>query len=179
MKKSLKYRVNEQIRSPSLRVIAADGKQVGVMTKDKALAQAKKENLSLIEIAPTAKPPVAKIVDLGKFLYQEEKKVRREHVKSKGGDVKEVRFSPFIAENDYLVRFKKVQEFLREKDKVRLVVVFKGPQMRSKSFGFNLLNRIVGELGETISVDMKPKFLGKHLIMVVSPVANHAKTKNT
>lgn len=176
MKKSLKYRVNEQIKAPSLRVIGGDGKQVGVVTLKDALALAQKENLSLIEIAPTANPPVAKLSDLGKFLYQEEKKERKEHLKNKGGEIKEIRFSPFIAENDYLMRFKRVQQFLAEKDKVRLVVAFRGPQMRSRSFGYNLLDRIVKELGETAAVDMKPKFLGKHLIMGISPTVKAVKT---
>lgn len=160
-------------------MIGADGKQVGVMKTSEALKKAQAKNLSLVEIAPQAKPPVAKIVDYGKFRYQEEKKLRKVQKGVKGGDVKEIRFSPFIAENDYRIRIERVKEFLGERNKVRLVVVFKRPQMGSKIFGYKLFQRILGELGETAAVDMEPKFLGKHLMMVISPVAGkkHAKTK--
>jgi translation initiation factor IF-3 len=169
------------------------------MKTSEALKKAQKENLSLVEIAPQATPPVVKIVDYGKFRYQEEKKARKVQKGVKGGEVKEIRFSPFIAENDYRIRLGRVKEFLGEKNKVRLVVVFRGPQMRSKQFGYNLLGRIVKELGEQVAVDMQPKFLGKHLMMIISPTtkkttkvesedirlnsveaqsqANHAKTK--
>ena len=175
---SLYWRVDNNIRAPEVRVIGADGKQVGVMKTAEALKKAQKENLSLVEIAPLAKPPVAKIVDYGKFRYQEEKKLRKEQKGVKGGEVKEIRFSPFIAENDYQIRLGRVKEFLGERNKVRLVVVFKGRQMGSKPFGYNLLKRIVDELAGTISVDMEPKFLGRQLIMVVSPVGKkNAKTK--
>lgn len=171
------WRTNEQIRAPEVRVIGEDGKQLGVMKIADALAQAKKKGVDLIEIAPMAKPPVAKIIEFGKFRYQEEKKQRRDGKKSKQGEVKEVRFSPFIAENDFKVRFERVKEFLEEKNKVRLVVVFKGPQMRKKEFGYQLLTKILALLGEGINVDMEPKFLGKHLMMVISPTSKKIKTE--
>ena len=162
------YRINEAIRAPQVRVIGGDGKQLGVLSREEALAQAKKANLALIEIAPNAVPPVAKIIDLGKFKYQEEKKLKNQK-KARGGELKEIRFSPFIAENDYQIRLGRVKEFLGAKNKVRVVVVFKGPQMRSKQFGYNLLGKIVADLGN-VAIDMPPKFLGKHLMMVISPV---------
>lgn len=187
---SLYWRVDNNIRAPEVRVIGADGKQVGVMKTAEALKKAQEENLSLVEIAPLAKPPVAKIVDYGKFRYQEEKKARKVQKGVKGGGVKEIRFSPFIAENDYKIRIERVKEFLGERNKVRLVVVFKRPQMGSKLFGYKLFQRVLGELGETVAVDMQPKFLGKHLMMIISPTtkktakvvserseSNHAKTK--
>lgn len=180
------YRINEAIRAPQVRVIDASGKQLGILSREEALNKAKKANLALIEIAAKANPPVAKIIDLGKFKYQEEKKLKNQK-KAKGGEIKEVRFSPFIAENDYQIRLGRVKEFLTEKNKVRLVVVFRGPQMRSREFGYNLLSRIVKEFAEQIAVDMPPKFLGKHLMMIISPTtkkatkvvseSNHAKTK--
>ena len=150
-------------------MIGSDGKQLGVMKASEALEAAKKQGLTLVEIAPLAKPPVAKIVDFGKFRYAEEKKQRKESKKAKATELKEVRFSPFIAENDFQTRFGRVKEFLAEKNKVRLVVVFRGPQMRSKNFGYKLLERMVKELGETVVTDMQPKFLGKHLMMIISP----------
>ena len=139
------------------------------MSKDMALVQARKSGLDLIEIAPIAKPPVAKIINFGKFRYQEEKKEKQQKKGVKGGELKEIRFSPFIGEADYKTRLERVKEFLEDKDKVRLVVKFKGRQMGSKQFGYSLLKRVLDELGQSIAVDMEPKFLGRHLIMVISP----------
>ncbi|MCX6704076.1 MAG: translation initiation factor IF-3 [Candidatus Woesebacteria bacterium] len=98
------WRTDYQIRASSLRVIGSDGKLIGVLSKDEAIKKAKALNLTLVEIAPNATPPVAKIVDFGKFRYAEEKKLRAQQKKVKGGEVKEIRFSPFIAENDFKVR---------------------------------------------------------------------------
>lgn len=169
MKSGLFWRINQSIPAASLRVISADGKQIGILTKEEALAKAKVAGMTLVEIAPNAKPPVAKIVDFGKFRYQEEKKIRREHAHAKGGELKEVRFSPFIAENDYQTRLGRVKEFIAAKDKVRLVVVFRLPQMRSRNFGYKLLERIVADFGGEVAADGTPKFFGRHLIMVISP----------
>ena len=179
-KKKLSWRINEQIHAPKVRVIDEKGKQIGILTRDQALEKAKKEKLDLVEVAPKAKPPVAKIVDLGKFRYQEEKKLRAEKKKGRSGELKEVRFSPFIAENDYQTRLERIKEFLNEKNKVRMVVKFKGRQMGSKQFGYKLLERILGDLGENVTIDMEPKFLGRHLMMVISPVSGkkNAKTKD-
>lgn len=150
------------------------------MTRDEALSKAKKEKLDLVEIAPKAKPPVVKIVDLGKFRYKEEKKLRAEKKRGKSGELKEVRFSPFIADNDYRTRMERIKEFLKENHKIRLVVKFKGRQMGSKQFGYKLLEKILDNLGESVAVDMEPKFLGRHLVMVISPTSKRkdAETKN-
>jgi translation initiation factor IF-3 len=142
---------------------------IGILPTNEALKRALDEGLTLIEVAPNANPPVAKIVDLGKFKYEEEKKARKEKKGVKGGDTKEVRFSPFIGDHDYNTRLKRVEEFIEGKNKVRLVVVFTKRQMGSKEFGYNVLKKIIGFFGERIGVDMEPKFLGKHLIMVISP----------
>ena len=98
-------------------MVSSDGKQIGVLSISEALKMAHDEDLTLIEVAPNADPPVAKIVDLGKFKYEEEKKARKERRGIKGGDTKEVRFSPFIGEHDYKTRLSKVDEFLNDKDK--------------------------------------------------------------
>lgn len=162
------WRTNSAIRAPEVRVIGADGKQLGVMPVPKALEEAKNANLDLVEIAPTAKPPVVKVVDFGKFRYREVKKFRAQLKKSKPSELKEMRFSPFISEHDYSVKLERVKEFLGKKDKVRLVVVFRGQQLRVKHVGYDLLKKITAELGE-VAIDMTPKFLGKHLIMIISP----------
>ncbi|OGM08796.1 translation initiation factor IF-3, partial [Candidatus Woesebacteria bacterium RBG_13_34_9] len=126
---NLNWRINEYIRSPELRVIGQDGKQIGVLKREDALEKAKNLELDLVEIAPLAKPPVAKIVNIGKFKYEQEKKARKEKKRSKSGDLKEIRFSPFIAEHDYYNRLKRVREFLEDKNKVRVVVVFTYKQL--------------------------------------------------
>ncbi len=180
LKKS-NWRVNEQIRAPEVRVIDAEDKQVGVMSRDEALKKAKEAELDLVEIAPKAKPPVVKIVDFGKFAYREEKKLKEQKKKTKASDLKEVRFSPFIAENDYNVRLERIKEFLADKDKVKLVVKFKGRQMGSKQFGYKLFDKVLETLGDTVSVDMEPKFLGRHLSMIISPLSGakqQEKSKN-
>ena len=164
------WRVNEQIRAPQLRVIGQDKKQVGVLTREEALAQASKEGVDIIEIAPKANPPVAQLIDFGKFRYQQEKRLKDQKKKAKAAEVKEVRFSPFIGEADYKTRIKRVSEFLTEGNKVRIVVVFKGRQMNSKNFGYKLVQRILGDIESTIVIDMEPKFLGRHLASVISPV---------
>jgi translation initiation factor IF-3 len=167
---SFSWRVNEQIRAEKLRVIGPDGKQIGLLTRSEALEKSKKEGLDLIEIAPLATPPVAKIINFGKFRYQEEKKRRQEAKKAKSAELKEIRFTPFIAENDYNVRLERIKEFLGQKNKVKAVVVFKGRQLGSKQFGYSLLKRLVEEFGDMVVVDMEPKFIGRHLIMIISPV---------
>ncbi len=169
------WRTDYQIRAQSLRVIGSDGKLLGELKRDEAIKKAKEEGLTLVEIAPNAAPPVAKIVDFGKFKYQEEKKQRKVAKGSKGGEVKEIRFSPFIAENDFNTRLERIKEFFEEKNKVRIVVVFTGPQMRVKHTGYAVLQRIKDEFGDTIAIDMEPKFLGKHLVTVISQVAKGKK----
>ncbi len=171
------WRLNEKIPATELRVLDFEGKQIGVLKKEEALALAKEQGVDLIEIAPNALPPVAKIIDFGKFRYQEEKKLKEMQKKSKPSDIKELRYSPFIGEGDYQTRMKRIDEFMKEKSKVKLVVYFKVKQLGSKQFGYNIFNRILKELGDGINVDMKPKFLGRNLIMIISPTNTYGKIK--
>ena len=149
------------------------------------MEKAQESGLDLVEIAPNAKPPVVKIVELGKFRYEQEKKLKKEKKRAKGSELKEVRFSPFIANHDYATRMEKIKAFLDESNKVRVVVVFMGRQMNSKSFGYELIKRITDDLGERVAIDMEPKFIGRHLITTLSPlkkikkeVKTDAETKN-
>lgn len=174
-KQNLFYKSNQEIRAVQLRVIGSDGKQLGVISRDEALKKAQEEKLDLVLIAENANPPVAKIVNLGKFIYAEEKKLKKQ--KAKSTDLKEIRFSPFIGDADYETRVKRIKEFLGDKDKVKLTVVFKGRQLGSKPFGYGLLDKIVRELGETIHVDSDAKFFGRHLSMIISPVAKKSAAK--
>ena len=169
------WRVNHQIRAGQVRMIGADTKQIGIVTISEALAEAQKAGLDLVEVAPNAKPPVVRIVELGKFKYQEEKKLQKEKKKAKAGELKEVRLSPFIAEHDYTTRMERVREFMEENNKVRVVVVFMGRQMDSRKFGYDLLKRVTEELGDKIVIDADPKFFGRHLSMIISPVKKGSK----
>lgn len=141
-----------------------------------ALKIAQEEGLDLIEIAAKAKPPVVKIANFGKFRYQEEKKRKKVKKKAKAADIKELRFSPFIGEADYNTRLKRINGFLKDGSKVRAVVKFKGRQMDSKPFGYNLMKKLLEDVETNVVVDMKPKFIGRHLVMVISPT-NKGKTE--
>lgn len=163
------YRINERIFASNLRVIDSEGKQIGVMPKDKALELAK-ENLSdLVEIAPKASPPVAKIIDYKKFLYQEEKKKREEKRKTKSTETKEVRLGPFMSENDLLVMTKRTRDFLEGGNKVRLVVYFSGRQITHPEFGHKILDKVISNLIDVSKVDREKRLEGRKLISVLSP----------
>ena len=168
-----------QIHAPEVRVVDEKGKQLGVLKLSDALDKARQVDLDLIEIAPNAKPPVAKIIGLGKFKYQQEKKDRELKRKTKIADIKEIRFSPFIGKADYDTRLERVREFLAEGHKIRAVVKFKGRQMDSKKFGYDLLKNLLDELEGRVNIDMEPKFLGRHLAMVISPVKKVKKIIST
>jgi translation initiation factor IF-3 len=182
---NLNWRINHQIRASDVRVIGPDGKQIGILKLTDALSEAEKHGLDLVEIAPLAKPPVVKIADLGKLRYEEEKKLKKEKKGQKGGDTKEMRFSPFIGEADYQTRLTRIKEFLSDKNKVRVVVKFGGRQMGSKDFGYQVLKRVLKDT-DPVNIDMEPKFLGRNLIMVISPTnkkilkeePKNAKTEN-
>jgi translation initiation factor IF-3 len=160
-----------------VRVIDEKDKQIGILALFDALKKSEEAKLDLVEIAPRAKPPVVKIIDFGKFRYQERKKIKLQKKGTKSSEIKEIRFSPFIGEADYNTRFQRIKEFLEEKNKIKLVVKFKGRQMNSKKFGYDLLKKINTELGGTTVVDMEPKFLGRHLTMVISPTTKSKRVK--
>lgn len=159
------YRINEQIRAPQVRLIDASGKSLGVLSNEEAFKKARAGELDLVEIAPKAIPPVVKLIKYSKFLYQEEKRAREQ--KTRGGETKEIRFSPFIAENDYQVRIARISQFLNSGNKVRIVVRFFRAQLSKKQFGYNLIKRIVTELGNA-RVEQEPKFLGRNLMATIS-----------
>ncbi|RJR30397.1 translation initiation factor IF-3 [Candidatus Microgenomates bacterium] len=168
--KKTRWRINDDIRAPEVRVIGSDGAMVGVMSSTEALAKAREQELDLVEIAPLAKPPVVKIVDFGKFRYSEEKRERVEKKKAKAAELKEIRFSPFIADGDFNTRVRRIEGFLKDGHKIRIVVVFKGRHLGSKDQGYVLIRKILDNLTHDTSVDMEPKFLGRHLAMVISPI---------
>lgn len=163
------YRTNERIYAHTLRVLDNQGKQIGVISKFEALKKAQAEGLDLVEIAPKATPPVAKIIDFKKFLYQEEKKKKEEKKKSKASETKEVRLGPFMSENDLLVMEKRARDFLLAGDKVRFVVFFSGRQITHPEFGHRVLDKVIADLNDISKVDRERRLEGKKLIILVSP----------
>lgn len=163
------YRVNERIFASTLRVLDTEGKQIGIITKHEALEQARNQGLDLVEVAPGASPPVAKIIDFKKFLYQEEKKKREEKKKAKSSETKEVRLGPFMSENDLGVMSRRAREFLISGDKVRLVVVFSGRQITHPEFGHKVLDKALLDLKDVSKVERERHLEGKKLIILVSP----------
>lgn len=174
------WRVNQNIYAQELRVIGPDGKQLGVLSYKDALLKADELGLDLVEIAPTAKPPVAKILNFTKFKYQEEKKLREARLKERrGSELKEIWFTPFMADNDYSVRLERVKEFLADGNKVRIAVRFKGRQMGSKQFGYQIADRVVAGTKANAVVDQEPKFIGRQLLFGLSPLKKGAHVQET
>lgn len=163
------YRVNERIFASTLRVLDSTGSQIGIISKFEALNKAREQGLDLVEVAPLAKPPVAKIVDYKKFLYQEEKKKQEEKRKAKVSETKEVRLGPFTKEHDLLTLIRRTEGFLKDGDKVRLVLKFSGRQMEHPEFGHKIIDRVVKELSNISKVDRDKHFEGRQLISLLSP----------
>ena len=174
------YRINERIFASTLRVLDASGKQIGVLQKQEALEKAKNEGLDLVEIAPKAVPPVAKIIDFKKFLYQEEKKKREEKRNAKVSETKEVRLGPFMSDNDLGVMAKRARSFLEDGDKVRLVVSFSGRQIAHPEFGHQILDKIIKSLEDISSVERERHLEGKKLICLIKAERkkNYVKEEN-
>ncbi|MCL5435275.1 MAG: translation initiation factor IF-3 [Patescibacteria group bacterium] len=170
------YRTNERIFASTLRVLDANGKQIGVLSKFEALTKARELELDLVEVAPKAVPPVAKIVDFKKFLYQEEKKKREEKRKAKVSETKEVRLGPFMSANDLGVMSKRARDFLEAGDKVRLVVTFAGRQIAHPEFGHQILDKVLKDLEDVSKVERDRHLEGKKLIILITP-ERHALSK--
>lgn len=165
------WRVNQNIQAQTLRVVGSDGKLIGVLSKVEALKKAEALELDLVEIAPSAKPPVAKIIDFAKFRYQQDKKEREAKLaEKKGSEIKEIWLTPFMADNDYQVRLSRIKEFLNDGHKVRIVVKFTGRQLAHREFGFQLINRVLKDTENMSKADGEAKFLGRQLIMMISAV---------
>lgn len=164
------WRTNDRIQAQTLRVIGPEGKQLGVFSKQEALQQAQEAGLDLVEIAPTAKPPVAKIVDFAKFRYQQDKKDREAKLKEKkGSEQKELWLTPFMADNDYQIRLSRIKEFLTDGHKVRIAVRFTGRQLAHREFGFVWAKRVEKDTEDLARVDSPPKFIGRQCLMTIAP----------
>ena len=163
------YRVNERIFAHTLRVLNTEGKQIGIISKFEAIKKAKDLGMDLVEIAPAAKPPVAKIIDFKKFLYQEAKKSRDEKKKAKTSETKEVRLGPFMSDNDLSVMERRARDFLQNGNKIKLVVTFSGRQITHPEFGHKILDKILADLANVSKIERERHLEGKKLITIISP----------
>jgi len=152
-----------------VRVIGADGSQVGVISISAANKLAEEAELDLVEIAPTANPPVCRVMDYGKFKYRESKKQHEARLKQKQIVVKEVKFRPGTDEGDYKIKLRNLTRFLEEGDKAKITLRFRGREMAHQEFGMRLLERVKGDLDEVAVVEQFPKMEGRQLVMVLSP----------
>jgi translation initiation factor IF-3 len=170
-------RLNADIRAPQLRVIDQDGNQLGVLTRAEALRMAEQQELDLVEISPDASPPVAKIVDWGKYNYQRTKQLQKNKRSAKTLEVKQMRFGLKISEHDLGVKLKKVTDFLEVGHKVKITIFYRGRELAHKELGFKLAEKVISDFGDVIVVDQAPQFAGKQLNFVIR--SNHAKAKNS
>ncbi|MGB8694256.1 MAG: translation initiation factor IF-3 [Steroidobacteraceae bacterium] len=164
-----RIRRNDEITSPSVRVIGADGAQAGVMTRFEAMALAQAAELDLVEVSPTAEPPVVRVMDFGKFLFEQNKKAHSAKRKQKQQQVKEVKFRPGTEEADYQVKVRNLLRFLAEGDKAKVTLRFRGREMVHQDIGRKLLDRVQVDLAAAAIVEQFPMMEGRQMIMVFSP----------
>ena len=164
-------RVNERIRGGDIRLIGAEGENVGVVSPDRAMAMADEAGLDLVEISPNANPPVCKIMDYGKFKYETQKKEAEARKKQKIIEIKEVKFRPNTDNNDYDVKMRNVFKFLANGDKVKVTLRFRGREMAHQELGRQLLERVAADTTEHGKVENFPKMEGRQMVMLIGPLA--------
>ncbi|MEG0392116.1 MAG: translation initiation factor IF-3 [Anaerovoracaceae bacterium] len=164
--------INEEIRDKELRIISNDGEQLGIMSRSEALSLAEEKNLDLVCISPNAKPPVAKILDYGKYRYELQKKEKEAKKKQKTTQVKEIRLSTFIEEHDIQVKANTASKFLKDGDKVKVSLRFRGRERDYTAKGFEVMNKFADVVAEVAEIEKKPKFEGRSLTMFLAPKAD-------
>ncbi len=162
-------RINGEINASEIRLVGVDGEPIGVVSLSTAMQMAEDAELDLVEIAPTAKPPVCRIMDFGKFKYSESKKRHDAKLKQKQIQVKEVKFRPGTDEGDYQIKLRNLIRFLTEGDKTKITLRFRGREMAHQEFGIKLLERVKADLVEHGVVEQFPKLEGRQMIMVLAP----------
>ena len=160
-------RVNEEIRIPQVRLIDQDGEMQGVMTAREAMQRAFSVGLDLVEISPNADPPVCKILDFGKFKYEQQKKKNEAKKKQKVIEIKEIKVRPNIDENDYQVKMRAMKSFIDEGDKVKVTLRFRGREMAHQDIGVRVLERIRAEMDSTSKVEQMPRMENRPMVMVL------------
>ena len=162
-------RINLEINSPEIRLVGEEGEQLGIVPLAEAMAKAEAAELDLVEIAPTAKPPVCRIMDYGKFKYREAKKQHEAKLKLKQIQVKEVKFRPGTDEGDYKIKLRNLTRFLGEGDKAKITLRFRGREMAHQEFGIRLLERIRNDLEPLSVVESWPRLEGRQMVMLLAP----------
>jgi len=161
---------NERIRALDVQVIGSDGGNLGTLQLNKAIELAKQEGLDLIEISPNAKPPVCKIMDMGKYKYDLQKKANVAKKKQKTVALKEIKLRPGTDTHDYNFKIKNAKKFITKGDKVKFTVKFKGREMQHTELGKELMNKIIEETKEIAKVESRPKFEGRQMVMIIQPI---------
>ena len=161
--------MNEEIRAPSVRLIDQTGQMQGVMSAREALRRAYETGLDLVEISPNAEPPVVKILDFGKFKYEQQKKKNEAKKKQKVIEIKEIKVRPNIDENDYQVKLRAMKSFIEEGDKVKVTLRFRGREMAHQEIGVRVLERIRTEMDPMTKVEQMPKMENRQMVMVLTP----------
>ncbi|WP_341283046.1 translation initiation factor IF-3 [Paenibacillus sp. FSL H8-0537] len=169
---SREHQINDEIRAREVRLVGAEGEQIGIKPIRDALQMAIDLSLDLVNVAPTAKPPVCRIMDYGKFRYEQQKKEKEARKNQKIVDLKEVWFRANIDEHDYQTKYRNVVKFLGEGDKVKASVRFRGREIAHASLGQKILDRLAQEVAEICSVERAPKLEGRSMIMILAPKSN-------
>ena len=163
-------RSNNRITFTEVQVIASDGENLGILNLNDAINRAKDEDLDLIEIAPKARPPVCKIMDMGKYKYDAQKKANKAKKKQKKIELKEIKLRPVTEVHDYTFKIKNAQKFLEKGDKVKFTIRFKGRELQHSSLGSELMEQIKQDMQSIGKVELQPKFEGRQMIMVIQPL---------
>jgi translation initiation factor IF-3 len=161
---------NNRINSPEVQVIASSGENLGILNTNEAISMAKEEGLDLIEIAPNARPPVCKIIDIGKYKYDAQKKANQAKKKQKKIELKEIKLRPVTETHDYQFKIRNAQKFISKGDKVKFTIRFKGRELQHSHLGGELMDKIKVDMQEVSKVELEPKLDGKQMIMVIQPL---------
>jgi len=162
-------RLNGEITAPEVRLVGLEGEPLGIVSLAEALRLSEEVEVDLVEIAPQAEPPVCRLMDFGKFKYQESKKQHEAKLKQKQIQVKEIKFRPGTDEGDYQIKLRNLIRFLEEGDKTKITLRFRGREMAHQEIGYNLLKRVEADLAEFGTVEQFPKMEGRQMVMVLSP----------
>jgi len=162
-------RINERIRNPEIRLIGAEGENVGIVSPSRAMAMAQEVGLDLVEISPNAEPPVCKIMDFGKYKYEQQKREAEARKKQHIIETKEIKFRPSTDIHDYDVKMRSVLKFLEDGDKVKVTLRFRGREMAHQGLGLELLNRVAADVGEAGKIDSMPRLEGRQMVMMIGP----------
>ena len=165
----MQHRINGEVTAREVRLIGTDGEIIGIMSGREALKMAEEADTDLVEISPNATPPVCRLMDYGKFKYQEQKKAAEARAKQKIVQVKEIKLRPGTDENDYQVKMRNIKRFIEDGDKVKVTLRFRGREMAHQEIGMRQLERIREELAEMAQVESMPKLEGRQMVMMLAP----------